>query len=281
MQLRRRSAGFEHMGERSARAHREDHGAVALYRGGRRMALEDRGARALTHQHQRARDIPMGRIARGDEAQFNRRLDDRARRDLDQDPIARHGGVEGGHGVIGALIREKRMDKIIARARQRIAQGGELEACGQRARGQGADAVLNDHAQPAQGCGGHASGDRIGLAHEVAQVRIVPGLDAAMGQPALVEDIEGAGALATHGVAAGQARAALGEGVRKGRLGLGANGGGTRGHGRLTPHPRHNRGSRSSPTRAPVPCRRTSRCGRRRGYARCRARYNRADAGNG
>jgi hypothetical protein len=35
-----------------------------------------------------------------------------------------------------------------------------------------------------------------------------------MRQSALVEAIEGAGALAAHGVAAGQARAALGKGVR-------------------------------------------------------------------
>ena len=54
MQLRRLCAGLEHMGERSARAHGEDHGAVTLDLGGRRMALNDRGARALTHQHQRA-----------------------------------------------------------------------------------------------------------------------------------------------------------------------------------------------------------------------------------
>ena len=156
----------------------------------------------------------MGRVARGGESQFDGRLDDGSRRDLDQHPIARHGGVEGDHGVIGALIGKERVDQRIVRTRQHIAQGGELEACGKRARGQGADAVLNDNPQPAERRGGDASGDRIGLAHEVAQIRIVPGLDAAMGQPALVEAIEGAGALAAHGVAAGQARAALGEGVR-------------------------------------------------------------------
>ena len=216
----------------------------------------------------------MGRIAGCGEIEFDHLVDNSARRDLDEHAIARHRRVEGDHGVVGALIREQRVDERVAGASQRVAQGRELEASGRRARGQGADAVANDDAQAAGGRGcGRALRDRIGLAHEVAQVRIVPGLDAAMGKAALMEHIESARALAAQGVAAGHGRAVLLEALRKGRFGLGADGGGARGHDRLTPHPRHSRGSRSSPIRAPVPCRRISRCGQRTAHARCRARY--------
>src|SRR5665213_16885 len=49
----------------------------------------------------------------------------------------------------------------------------------------------------------------------------------------------------------------------------------------LTPPSPHNRHSRSSRVRAPIPCRRFSQCGRQKEHAQHQVRYDRASVDNG
>ena len=124
---------------------------------------------------------------------------------------------------------------------------------------------------------------RLRLAHQRAQVGVLPVLDAAMRQAFLGEQVEGGLALRGDRVAAGQPRPRLRirlrqRGLRRGLHHLYVS------HGvhsfqivasraRLTPPPppdtRHSRALR---VRAPIPCRRSSRCGPSTARAPRRAR---------
>ena len=180
-----------------------DDRAVALDRGCGFVAFEDRQARALPDHNEDPRHVRARCTAAADKGNFDRRLELRAGCNLDDDAIAGHRRIIGNDRVFAAGLRIKARHECIVGGHQPVTQRRDGKACGNKAGCRDKEAVRDDNAQHAiahviDDAHGRLCGDRIGLPQRAAQVRVVPGLDAATRQAAFVKMIEGTRAAATH-----------------------------------------------------------------------------------
>ena len=194
------------------------------------VALDQHGAGALFHHHQRAHE-GRGRLGRGDEEQMDRPLDGRAGGDADHRAVAHQRGIERDRGIacrreLAEMGSERRI-AIGQRVGERADRKPRLQAgnVGQF----GHESAIDKH-QPARfdvgeqgagrlgprlGGGIGRRGERLGVAHQRAQVGVFPLLDAAMRQAGLGEHVERRRALRRDRAIAGQPPARLRKGLRQ------------------------------------------------------------------
>ena len=188
------------------------------------MALDQHGAGALLHDHERAHEARRRRF-RGDEDQMQRPFDGRAGADADDGAVAHQRGIERDGDIacrreLAEFFRERRIVVGKRRGERTDRQPGFQR----RGVGQFRHERAVDEDQPAafdvaeqlsrrlraghrRGIG--RSGERLGIAHQRAQVGVLPVLDAAMRQALAGEQVERGRALFGDRRPAGQPLARL------------------------------------------------------------------------
>ena len=170
------------------------------------MAFDEHRVRPLLDDGERTGEYRSGLAAGIDEDEMDRLRQRRALRGADHGTVAHEGRVERDRDIVGGHDPTQMGEKVAIACRQRLRHGADgqprLEArkIGEF-RHQGAvdehDAArLNrgEHGERVFGARlrrrvGHG-GERLGVAHERAQVGIFPFFDAAMGQPLRLETPE-------------------------------------------------------------------------------------------
>ena len=207
------------------------------------MAFDQHGARARLDDDQRAHES-RGRLLRGHEQQMQRPLDGRAGGDADHRAVAHQGGIERDRDIAGrrelAEMRGERRIAVGQRGGERAdreprLQIGEIGQFGDEGAVDEDQAAGLDIAEQCAGGfrprlrrGVRRARQRLGIAHQRAQIGIFPLLDAAMRQAFFGEHIEGRLALRRNRVIAGQPRARLRKVLRQRGLGRGLDGGDSR-----------------------------------------------------
>ena len=260
------------------------------------MAFHQHRACALLDHDERA-DEDRGRLLAGiDEDEMDRPRERDSLRDMDHRAVTHERGIERDRHIVGRHQLAQMGDELLIAGGEplrhradreagfQVGEIGELRHEGavdedDRARldrGEHGDRVLGARLR---GRIGHAR-ERLGIAHERAQVGIFPLLDPAVRQPFALEAPERILAQRRDRRRARKRALRHGEIRRQRGFGRSLDRADLDVHRNLTP-PRHGIGrSRWLRARAPAPCRRSSRCGPSKGRAPRPARCNRAGAGS-
>ena len=260
--------------------------------------LADRHVGPCPHHDQGAVE-PRGRRL------CSRRVDDLdglgqlcTRRDLDHDAVLHHRRVEREDGIaLAEILGGEQVDQVGTPSPSTSASERTVAPSGSGIRQRGHEGAVDDdepaaaEARPsrqllvdrAKRALVRLGRQRKSLAQQRAQIGVMPGLDPAVRQAGGGEGPEGVVAQVTHGFRAGKPCLGRDIGIGQRHFGVGAGGDDPQAGIAITPPPPwwRNRGSRSAPVRAPVPCRRCGRSCRPTSRARCRARCSSAAAGNG
>ncbi len=203
------------------------------------MALNQHDPGALLNHDKRACE-DRGRRIGTDESQMQRAVDHRPRRDVHESAIAHQRGIERQRRVVaGDDLAEMPRDKRVTLRQHRrhradgqtLFQGAEIGKLGNESAVDEDDAAAFHIADRASGrfgarLGGGVGrrGQRLGLAHQRAQVGIFPFLDAPMRQSARIKAAESALAQGGDRPAARQLLLHRGKGIGERKLGRGLQG---------------------------------------------------------
>ena len=230
----------------------------------------------LDHDEHAGRGRDGGRRAR-DEAQMQRARERGAAGDADHRAVAHEGGVDGIGGVVAGGLDRADLGNERMSGGERLGERDDLEprrqlmVGGARSEmavdeGEAADVGVGEGARGRErhgdGLGRRLLGERRRLAHQGAQVGVLPLLDPPVRQAAPGEEVEGGVAQAHHLPAPGQRCLHGREALDQRLLGGGADDLELGVHRLTRPPAGCTRHSRSPRARARARARRSARCGR-------------------